>query len=131
MIFVYPPSVLTFCFVYEMILDRCKSKSYTVLLKNKFFAPNFLEMVQVGKISALYKITFTTQLVFSNFFLFFFFFCHDCKLCACFQFDSCTVAKQWCIHQSVNVCTNFLRQYLKWGWLNASQHVSLEHMGSC
>ena len=42
-------------FMYEMISERCKSKPYTVLWENNFFAPNFPKMDSVGKISLLPK----------------------------------------------------------------------------
>ena len=31
------------------------------------------------------------------------------RLLVCFQFASCTLAKQWCIHQPVNVYRNSLK----------------------
>ena len=43
-------------------------------------------------------------------------------MCARFQFASCTLAKRWCIHQSVNVYLSCLKQYLICGWLYCSQH---------
>ena len=40
-------------FAYEMILERSKFKSYTVLWENKFSAPNFPKMDSLGKVSTL------------------------------------------------------------------------------
>ena len=42
-------------FAYEMISERCKSKPYTVLWENKFYAPNFPVIDSVGKVSPLSK----------------------------------------------------------------------------
>ena len=69
------------------------------------------------------KKTFATQLVFPIYFL------HDCQLCGCFHFTSCTLAKRWCIHQPVNVYTNCLKRYLKCGWLYHSQHDMFKKHG--
>ena len=38
---------------YEMISEKCKSKSYTASWENKFSAPNFAEMDSVEKVSPL------------------------------------------------------------------------------
>ena len=40
-------------FAYEMISEKCKSKSYTASCENKFSAPNFAEMDSVEKVSPL------------------------------------------------------------------------------
>ena len=49
--------------------------------------------------------------------------------CVCFQFASCTLAKQWCIPQSVNVYRNCLKWYLICGWLYRSQHEKFKKAG--
>ena len=40
-------------FAYEMISEKCKSKSYTVLWENNFSTPNFPKMDIEGKVSFL------------------------------------------------------------------------------
>ena len=110
-------------FVYEMISEICNSKSYTILCKNNFLFLNFPEMDSVGKASPLEKSNFAL----SRFFLIIS--CHDCKLCVCFHFVSCSLAKRWCIHQPVNVYTNCLKQYLICGWLYRSQHDKFKKHG--
>ena len=103
-------------FVSEMTSKICNSKSYTVLWENKFFPLNFPEMYSVGKASSLWKLHIALSQVFPIVS------CHDCNLCASFNFASCTLAKRWCTHQQVNVYTNNLKRYLICGWLYRSQH---------
>ena len=55
---------------YDMILEKCKFKSYTVLWKNLFSTPNSTETDIVGKASPLWK----SHLVLKYFFLFNYFF---------------------------------------------------------
>ena len=55
--------------------------------------------------------------------------CHDCKLCVCFHFVSCTLAKRWCIHHLANGYTNCLKRYVTCGWLYLSQHDKFKKHG--
>ena len=111
-------------FAYEMISERCKFKPYTLLWANTFCTPNFLEIDSIGNFSPLWK---SHLLLNKSFFPIIS--CHDYKLCVYFQFASCTLAKQWCIPQSVNVYRNCLKRYLICGWLYRSQHEKFKKAG--
>ena len=69
------------------------------------------------------KIIFGNQLVFFPIIS-----CHNYKLCARFQFASCTLAKRWCIHQPVNVYRNCLKRYLICGYI-VPNAISLKKHG--
>ena len=107
------------CFSYEIISERCKSKSYTILWENKFSAPNFSEIEKFR----LFKNHICQSTSFFPIIS-----CHD-WLCAHRPFASCTLAKRWCTHQLVNAYRKCLKQYLICPWLYRSQHDKFKKHG--